>query len=123
MKNREIKFRRSHFKNGKFLKFSYWGFIDGVFVSPTTISGCTNGPDEQYSDLKDRNGVDIYEGDILADELSRDQLLFNVVFSDGRFKGNTMPGNHTNGYLDAYSFSRYYVIGNIHETEFKTETA
>lgn len=76
-------------------------------VKPATVG--------QYTGLRDRNGVEIYEGDVLADELAGDQLFFKVVFEDGRFKGERLPGNYANGYLDPMSFHAYYRVGNIHE--------
>jgi hypothetical protein len=65
----------------------------------------------QFTGLKDKNDVEIYEGDIIDYGFNR---LAVIVFWEGRF---TFKGlNFSNGNPSAIvDFFRYQVIGNIHE--------
>lgn len=77
----------------------------------------------QYTGLKDKNGKDIYEGDILEDQ----GFLFRVEYVGGWFVGQPSLKNEVPGYLHFESFMGYEVAGNIHENpellEVKTEVA
>ncbi len=105
---REIKFRQPiRDKNGAFIEWWYWGIIENSFISPVTHQ---NGNDtkhesQQLTGLKDKNGKEVYEGDIVDYGNGRNKV---VEFIDGCFCicGITaMPKLMT----------LYPVIGNIYE--------
>jgi len=108
---REIKFRAW---DG--LRMRVWGFIGtDAFASPPTsshskYSNAFSMPHMQFTGLRDRNGKEIYEGDILRDTVNRPPRKRVVEFlgsgfwcADEKFK-HFMPGEQ-----------HREVIGNIYE--------
>lgn len=114
---REIKFRVWHADNNEMLgPFDltqnpiYWAdkMRDGVLM--------------QYTGLKDVNGVEIYEGDILRVWVTK---TINFVATVDYLNGAFVIGSIPTGYGYHYRFSsfhnnvgtRYEVIGNIYENK------
>ena len=108
---REIKYRQAIFSNKKFSYFHYWGFLSsGHFVSPETNSSTIEGAKEhsqQFTGLHDKNGVEIFEGDILEHEdfKNKKQRCWGVMEWD---ENNAC-------FSRFYPLFKFEVIGNVHE--------
>lgn len=114
--SREVKFRQAIFLNGKFHSFHYWGFIknDNNFISPQCSNQEALKNSQEFTGLKDKNGVEIHEGEIFCypNEFpsvpgSTPFLISEVAFKNGAF----MIGNY---FLSEYN-EEGFSIGNIFE--------
>ena len=79
-------------------------------VTPETVG--------QFTGLKDKNGKDIYEGDIL-DSSEKTPLIFEVYYEDGGFRYGTKDRSVDIGFSGhtwlKNILTRFHVIGNIHD--------
>ena len=133
MNQREIKFRAwdKEAKNWAPLNLSDWGSWQGASMSQNYPKGKPNEfqlvNDDyyewvQFTGLKDKNGKEIYEGDILAKSYGKVEPLmvgekapeYEVQFHKGHFIGRSVKPVGSPDYLSTLA-DDFEVIGNIYE--------
>lgn len=113
--NREIKFRVYIPDHERFCFFRL-----GDFDYANRYLEMDDYPVQQYTGLKDKNGKEIYEGDIIFKETEIcsergefedyiEEDVFMVEFSRGSF------GEWTNLNLDSWKVKKFEIIGNVFE--------
>lgn len=122
--NREIKFR--FFTPDRRMIYDHNGWVEGIGINEALKASSEYGyKPMQYTGLKDKNGKEIYEGDILAtsndgknghDEWTEDDWGYGIVQLD------IIGGLLVNGWMSSlehndsvYSLEYVEVIGNIYE--------
>lgn len=117
MENRKIKFKVWDNWNKKFLDYGEVDIWDLVFTEPKLMEEIyTDGMANEWLEflqdtgITDKNGVEIYNGDIVRDG----DDIFEIKFQEGRFVG-VMDENII---LDLSEFAEdCEVIGNIYENK------
>lgn len=114
---REIKFRAWSIEHKKMLPVHDAKFVNGQMIGAKGIGWDDTVEVMQFTGLLDKNGKEIYEGDILQYENPNSPkegaIRGPVTFVRGRY---TIDGTTENNYFLAPSFGRHHkIIGNIHE--------
>lgn len=130
---REIKFRfwdakYKEMKNEVTLIGLHWACDEDPEVYTTTfgrtykseyqtVPHYSDGALMQYTGLKDKNGVEIYEGDVLQSTLTHKQVG-KVICENAMFKSIWFKNNPSGGEYDSFLYKVVHhceVIGNIYE--------
>lgn len=124
---REILFKAKRVDNGEWVEgdliqysqtetkilepfFRQWDILEGGHdVDPSTVC--------QYTGVKDKNGVKIFEGDKLVWKGAKD-IEMKIEYQQAQFK---LIGKHwsQDTSMLSYHINRLFITGNIHDNDYK----
>lgn len=113
---RELKFRAFNTREKEMVFFdALKAQANGLVNFPCFFSHQFDFPIMQYTGLKDKNGKEIYEGDVLEHPVSRERFVINWSTGYCGFRGEYKNGIDGNIAMQVDDKGLAVIIGNIYE--------